>query len=828
MIADPLLTWALVATSLFNTILLLWLAITLWLNANRRNLHIAITAVGFVLGSAFFVSHSALLLSNTWRLTRGNTLWLALGMTPVVLLPYVWYVVLLWYNGYWTGGAVPAAQRSGAGADSHLRRRHRRWLWWASGVLLAGFACLVLLGIPYVPLLRQVTPWIVPARQFIKTPVLGVPLVAVGYPLYVLLCVLLSLDSLWRPGLTERMLGEEARRRARPWLMTATLLLLLVGFLVAVVVPFAVINTRTGSYYPLTRERVEVIARFDLALCLLIAAVTVLLGQAITAYELFTGKVLPRRGLARQWKRAVWLAAGYGLLIGGALARGQEPVYAALLTALLMTAFFALLSWRSYVEWEQAIRQLRPFVASQRWYDALVASPAAEHPPDPFHALCENLLNTSVAYLLPVGPTAALLPPQSYPAGSPANAPAVGPLTQQAAEEGRLILPLEPAAYGGATWAVPLWRERGLVGFLLFGPRRDDGLYTQEEIEIARSTGERLLDTAASLALSQRLMQLQRERMATTQILDQRTRRVLHDEVLPLIHTAMLALAAGQPAEAALQQLSETHAQVSDLLRELPPTVTPEIARLGLLGALRKAVEVEFAPAFAGVAWHSEEGVEAQAARLSPLAAETVYFAARELVRNAAKHARPAAAHCRPPTAYCQPPAPAGPPTPRWVQQGAPSKGWRDADAESREQAAGPESPRRGGADGCQLPTASSSRRSPGGAYRQPPAAEGPPTPHPAAAAGAPTPHPAAAAGAPTPHPAGQSGSLRLQITARVADGQLLITVEDNGAGLQEDTASGHGLALHSTLMAVVGGSLSLDTVPGQGTRAQLTLPLPE
>jgi len=704
MIAGPLLTWALVATSLFNTILLLWLGITLWLNANRRNLSIAVTTIGFVLGSAFFVSHSALLLSDTWRLTRSNTLWLALGMTPVVLLPYVWYVVLLWYNGYWTG------------ADSPLRRRHRPWLGLASLVLVAGFACLVLLGIPHVPVVRQLTPWIVPARQFIKTPLWGVPLVAVGYPLYVLLCVLLSLDTLWRPGLTDRMLGEEARRRARPWLMTATLLLLLVGFLVAVVVPYTVVNTRTGSYYILTRERLEVIARFDLAICLLIAAVTVLLGQAMTAYELFTGKVLPRKGLARQWKHALWLAAGYGLWMGGALAWGQEPVYAALLTALLMTGFFALLSWRSYVEWEQAMRQLRPFVASQRWYETLVASPsAAGHPPDPFAALCENLLNTHVAYLLPVGPTAALVSPQRYPASS-AEAPAVGPLTGQALEEGRLILPLDPAVYGGATWAVPLWRERGLVGLLLFGPRRDDGLYTQEEIEIARSTGERLLDTAASLALSQRLMQLQRERMAATQILDQRTRRVLHDEVLPLIHTAMLALAAGQPAQAALQQLSDAHGQVSDLLRELPPTVTPEIARLGLLGALRKAVEVEFAPAFAQVAWRCAEGVEAQAAALSPLAAETVYFAAREIVRNAAKHARPA----------------------------------------------------------------------------------------------------------------DQAGRLRLEITARVAEGQLLITLEDNGAGIKEETGSGHGLALHSTLMAVVGGSLSLDTVPGQMTRAQLALPLPK
>jgi signal transduction histidine kinase len=203
--------------------------------------------------------------------------------------------------------------------------------------------------------------------------------------------------------------------------------------------------------------------------------------------------------------------------------------------------------------------------------------------------------------------------------------------------------------------------------------------------------------------------------MVTTQLLDQRTRRVLHDEVLPLIHTAMLSLADGQPAEAAMEQLSGAHGQVSDLLRELPPTVAPEIARLGLVGALRKALEVEFSGAFAGVSWRCDEGIEARAASLSPVAAETLYYAAREAVRNAAKHAQPA---------------------------GAPQ-------------------------------------------------------------------------------------ALRLEITAQVAEGQFQITIEDSGPGFRQEPGQGQGLALHSTLMAIVGGSLAVETVPGEMTRVLLTLPLP-
>jgi signal transduction histidine kinase len=712
MIPGSLLNWALVAVSLFNTILLLWLGITLWLNADRRGAGIVLTAAGFLLGSAFFIAQSALLLSPTLQLTRSNTLWVALGTAPVVLLPYVWYVVLLWYNGYWPR------------RPSTLRRRHRPWLWLVSGVVVFGFVCLMLLGWPYLPVIGRLAALFWPIRELVKASVTRVPIIPAGYALYVLLCVGLSLDSLRHPGLTERILGDAARARARPWLTAATLLLLVVAILVAGAVLWTITNTGLRGNYVLTPNRLEIIGRFDLVLSLLIAGVVVLLGRAMTAYELFTGKVLPRRELARQWGRALALAGGYGVLMGGALVWGLEPVYAVLLTAVMMTTFFALQVWGSYVEWERAMRQLRPFVASQRWYEALVpAISAGEPPPDPFEALCRDLLNTTVAHLVPAGPTAAFVSPRHYPASLQGQPPAPGALPPDV-EDAALIVPIDPGRYGGAAWAVSLWREQGLIGVLLLGPRRDGSLYTQEEIEIARSTGERLLDSAASLALSQRLMRLQRERMATTQILDQRTRRVLHDEVLPLIHTAMLSLAAGKPGEVALQPLSDAHGQLSDLLRELPPTVAPEIARLGLLSALRKAVDVEFAPAFSAVTWECGTGVEEDAAGLSPLAAETLYFAAREAVRNAAKHAT------------------------------------------------------------------------------------------------------------------GQPGAPYLHIAAHTAGGELRVCVEDNGpaigAGGNDAPAGGHvtqgstgqGLDLHSTLMAIAGGSLSLETVPGQATRVQLVLPI--
>ena len=58
----------------------------------------------------------------------------------------------------------------------------------------------------------------------------------------------------------------------------------------------------------------------------------------------------------------------------------------------------------------------------------------------------------------------------------------------------------------------------------------------------------------------------------------------------------------------------------------------------------------------------------------------------------------------------------------------------------------------------------------------------------------------------------------------------LQIVIEDNGVGLDSTQhlpgGSGNGLALHSTMMAVVGGRLATESIPHEYTRVTLSLPL--
>ena len=69
---------------------------------------------------------------------------------------------------------------------------------------------------------------------------------------------------------------------------------------------------------------------------------------------------------------------------------------------------------------------------------------------------------------------------------------------------------------------------------------------------------------------------------------------------------------------------------------------------------------------------------------------------------------------------------------------------------------------------------------------------------------------------------------LHLAVSVCWRDG-LEIAIEDDGVGLgaaePSGVGSGQGLALHTTMMAIVGGTLTAESVPGSYTRVSLALP---
>jgi two-component system sensor histidine kinase UhpB len=67
-----------------------------------------------------------------------------------------------------------------------------------------------------------------------------------------------------------------------------------------------------------------------------------------------------------------------------------------------------------------------------------------------------------------------------------------------------------------------------------------------------------------------------------------------------------------------------------------------------------------------------------------------------------------------------------------------------------------------------------------------------------------------------------------VQMTAGVDDGRLIITIEDNGRGFQENSAAGYGVRNMRDRARLLGGELGIASSPGQGTKITLTVPLEE
>jgi signal transduction histidine kinase len=611
-----LLDWLALAVSLFNVILQLWLGLTVLLNADRRTWIIWLAGGGTLLGSAFFVSHTAILASGLRVTGPGVDFWWHLGWLPIIALPLVWYAAMLGYTGSWTVNI----QRLGVG--------------------LTGGAALILAGLT---LFANPLPSLARTDLLSTSPfnIGGLPALVAVYPIYILLCMGLALLALRHPAPSTRMMGEIARHRARPWLVTTSLLFLIVTLLVTWVMLWVTLNANAGL-----ENLIFTIALFDLVIAALLALAVLCIGQAVAAYEVFTGKALPRHGLVRQWRNAIILAAGFSLVISLNFVSSLRPIYSLLSATLVIAAFAALSSWRTLTQREGYIRQLRPFVASQNLYDQLLErSAAADSISDSFTALCREVLGTRQAYLIPLGSLAPLAgPPLSYPPGKPP--PSITHLLPHFTSPQTMSLPLDPTTHGGALWAAPLWSERGLIGVLLLGEKYDGGLYAQEEIEIARAGGERLIDTQASAEMARRLMSLQRQRLAESGLLDRRARRVIHDDVLPALHASLLSLNASDfrslPKTSEVSaSLTAAHHQLANLLHELPAALgAPEVARLGLVGALRRLVEHDLKDAFDSVTWAVTPEADSKAQSLPPLTAEVIFYAAREAMRNAARHGR--------------------------------------------------------------------------------------------------------------------------------------------------------------------------------------------
>ncbi len=624
------LDWAVLTISFFNTVSLLWLGLMVLLAGNRRAAGTWVTGGGLLAGALFFTSHTAILGRGLGHTSLGMDFWWWVSWMPAAAAPLAWYGAMLWYSGY------------------RINRPHRHHPWLIFVITLTAAISLLLVFANPLPNYTYVA-----GRVLRATPSIGgMPLLILAYLLYSLLCYLLPLDVL-RKVTGSNPLEARTRLRARPWLVAASIALLLAGVLLTYAALWAVTTSPIPSLGDPQTERF--VLRLDLAVESLVAVAITLLGRAIVGFEVFTGRPLPRNRFFRYWRSTILLAVGFGAVVAASIVIDLRPLYSLMLATLLMTLFYALYSWRVFAEREAFMARLRPFVASQDLYGQMTAGAGTGNGSMPdseqvslgaqslFDTLCRDVMEVQSGVLIPAGALAALAgPPLVYPPGSPE------PSTNPARWSGRFspgVASLPAGAEGDppdADWAIPLWSSRGLDGVLFLGEKTNRNPFTEEEIEIAQAGGERLLDLLAGAEMARLSMDLLRQRLAQTRVMEGQGRRVLHDEVLPQIHTALLYLSGAQPSEEIQQAkeiLATAHHRIATLMRDLPLAAPHRLAQEGLAAALRSMMEHDFPSDFVEVRWEIDADAVTHTRTLPLFVNEVLFFAARELIRNAATHA---------------------------------------------------------------------------------------------------------------------------------------------------------------------------------------------
>src|SRR5512139_1114090 len=490
------------AVSLFNTVLLLWLGLTVLLTGDRRKEATIAGGVGLLLGALFFMGHT-LLIAHTVDFFGGgvNIVWRVMWFVLVVA-PYFWGLAIFYYSG------DPATGR------------------WVRRILTAAMFFMVLSLFLIFPLPTFL--------EFVLAPALA-PVIAWLYVPYLFLCFVLPLMALRRPP-TRDALWRDPFRRARPWLIAAAMMLTLAmvafAYTAYAIVPRAIpVYTMSGNELRELYFSDEVVAGF-------IGLAIIFLGRAVLSNSVLTERVQAGPGIFARWRNVVGVAIIGSLFVALLYNLEIRPIYSVLLTVILAVMAYALFNWRQYVEHEEFMQRLNPFVTSLHLHERLLTNDAdnEQESRELFTALCRDALRTEYACLLFDGSIGGRHDRQRIDYQWPRE------------REALIQTPLGNAIAWSRLdvdhWAYPLSDSRGAIGRLILGPKLNGNEYDRQELQVASTCAERILDALAGEQLARVAVSLLRQRIAQVQVMSAQHKRILHDEVLPQIHLALLKVEA--------------------------------------------------------------------------------------------------------------------------------------------------------------------------------------------------------------------------------------------------------------------------------------------
>ncbi|MDQ2885979.1 MAG: hypothetical protein M3Y39_07810 [Chloroflexota bacterium] len=694
------------ALSIFNLVSFLWLACTVWLNGDRHSLIARVGAVGLSLSALFFYVHALLIstpLTQTSGLITSEFLWHLIWL-PALGVPYIWFMIGLHYaslmNDSWRRRrplllACSAALGllvllllvsnsstfSFAGtlrllAYSEILESNRAQLLSSPVLLPVAFLCYVTfcaIGLWFTPsrvgrLLRVL--WCACTGRLQNTSLLR----ALG-------------DAFWDDRVPFEALGEPhlSWNLARPGLLLAALLMVGLTTTLGVLGVWSMVGwleqpSAHIAPVPLTTIPLNLIL-LDIFATGLVALIILLIGYSIVRHGILVERPLARRGFFEQWRGIVIVSTTVAIFIAFFVLVTGSKLGGLLLITCLATGAYALFTWSGYTAHDHYIALLGPFLRStsvRHWLNTDLQK-TEQGMEDLFFHLCNDVLEVQCARLIVLTGTVKrsfayrwpadneqsrteelMLAPRKkwLPAASPAHPYSNREMISDANAYRMSVswqgLPI-------ICWVLPIYDEFGLVAKLYLGPRQDRAGFTDEDMDLAHACGQRILDTLRDHEAMLTVASLLKRRVVDVKLLGAQQRRVLHDEILPQMHLALLRLETLRPsiqrpdsaspqAEIALDEtveiISQAHRRLAAMMRATTTSAPHRLERDGMMHAIHTMIAQDFQQAFDEVAWDVPEETACRIDEIVPPAiAELIFAAVQEALRNAARHARGSDVH---------------------------------------------------------------------------------------------------------------------------------------------------------------------------------------
>lgn len=596
---------------LFLSSILFWLASTTIVNLERRDRSATFTIVILLSVSALFGFFSWIGESGLIRVSNYSAVYFFPGIFGLILIPFGWFFIVVWFLGF-----------------LREKRIYRIFFW----LLLSAQAFAVVFFYSW-------------SRKFSANVSLFhfwnvVPFAfRLSYLVYILFCIVIPIFALFSFRISKRILPEVARNKAVPYLKAVSLLL----FGVLVLVFFLFLGGGIGIIRdPVSRSDNDPRSfyGFLIGIQLLVTIAILILGQALISYEIFTGRILPKISLRQEWRNANFgfFALALFYLITALFGVSKIELFLTASSVYCISRTFLLKKSKDLRLEKNAA--LGSILSAEEYSDTTESKGKnlEEKFRKSFEILCSDILETSSALFvnesrIPFIADMIL----AYPDRTKVkDAIIFKNLHLDFGKEN--IAYLEDENRFDYALCLKVESDHSGDGLLFLGQKINGGLYAEEEIETAKAAVTWILSSLFTESNSLVLSSLQRKHMEEQRISDYKTRQILHDEILPEIHSSILILSQMKNESEVSEQirlLTDLHKRVSSFLRELPDT-SLEIERLGLIEALMRRIGSEFEAVWFD--WKYAPELKDRFPISKPEALEILFYACRESIRNAVKY----------------------------------------------------------------------------------------------------------------------------------------------------------------------------------------------